>query len=374
VSGIQFVSAFPAAMPESLRNAVDSDEAEGVSARAAAGLLDAEHFSPARVLADRRVHSASFVRLVLDTAIAVRDSSPARALALNDLAIQIADGLPRQEADSSAIALLRAAARRERANALRFLGRHDEALDSLDRAEALLEDVLVCAHEEARIHYCRAGVLALQHRFDEASSCLEISRALFADHGDRARLCDAELLFGVMAFEKHEYAAARERFSVVHRLALELDDPSRIAFAENALGAAEQESGDLTAAAGHFRTAIALYEHLGMSVERARTEWSLGLLSITIGQNADAVRRLRSASDALERSGCSADAALVAIDLAELYVQQQDRPAADRVLASIRRERLPLHAVTAVDLLRRQLEKAQPAHFVETRQQLRLPV
>lgn len=373
VSGLQFATTFPTAMPEVLRRELGRIESEAAETRAAAGLLEPARFSAGAVLADPRAHSVTFVRSMLDVATAQRETAPAFALELTDVAVQIAEGLTDDEPGSPVLPLLRATASRERANALRYLGRYDDALVALDRAGKTIAGVLVAGHEEARIHFGRATVLVKMHRFEEAEVHARASFELFSEFGDAVRVCDAQLLFALIAFERREYAVARERFTVVLKLATALDDASRIALAENNLGAAEQECGDLVAAAEHFRSAVALYEHLGMTIERARTEWSLGLLSLSIGQHADAVRRLRSAAEALSRSGSAADAALVAIDLAEFYVQQGDRTAADRVLAEIARENLPLHAVTAVDVLRRQLGDAPGSLFVETRLQLRLP-
>src|SRR6266550_2423557 len=92
----------------------------------------------------------------IDTAL---DRQPQDALPLSALATAIADSLPDDQYPAVVTAQIRAHAWKDRAQALSFTGKHEEAVEAIERAEKLLEPFGTVAHDRAIVWLVKAASL-----------------------------------------------------------------------------------------------------------------------------------------------------------------------------------------------------------------------
>lgn len=274
----------------------------------------------ATLLADTRYRSAGVVRRLIAASESARDESPLRALALADVGVVLAERLDPAHYEPVIFDSVRGAAWRERANVLRTLGRHAEALTAIEQAEEAFRRTPVAEIDLARVDYIRATVLRAMQRYDEALPYARAAGEVFRDFGETIREVHAGLLEGAILFDMHQPRMAVERFRPLLAAAEEIDDGATLGFLHNALGASLQESGDVAEAARHFQQAAALFEHLGMEVERLRTSWSLALVAVRRGDVQRGLTMLTEVACGFDRRGCAGDAALVLLDVAEQHV------------------------------------------------------
>src|SRR4051795_4926411 len=123
-------------------------------------------FRAARVDEDPRFYTLAAIRLLCKVANGMHERQPQFGLVLADTALNIADKLPPNQQSQSAWCV--GTAWKERANALRYLGRFKEADEALDRAEeAFASDDHVEPFDLAIVQYVRATVCAETERFDD---------------------------------------------------------------------------------------------------------------------------------------------------------------------------------------------------------------
>ncbi|HEX3107736.1 MAG TPA: hypothetical protein VHU41_01495, partial [Thermoanaerobaculia bacterium] len=118
---------------------------------------------------------------------------PEDALPLSALGVAIADSIPGDHYPAVMTAQMRAHAWKDRAQALTFNGRHEEAVSAVETAERALAPFGSVAHDRAIVDLTKANALQHLGRFDEALAALREARATFSSHGDNYRV----LLCGV---------------------------------------------------------------------------------------------------------------------------------------------------------------------------------
>lgn len=215
---------------------------------------------------------------------------------------------------------------KERANALRDLGRFAEALEAIELAIGEYERTLVNAHPIAVAHYIAACIMREQKRFDEALRKAEESASVFADFADDRRVLHCRLLEGVIRSETGDPRGGRDVFLELLRMAQD-DLPIR-AQLHNNIGQLSIQLGDLELGATHLMQAIHLYGELGMKTERIRSKWGLARLLIRNGRFAEGIDRLREAESEFLAAGMQLVAALVALDRIEALFAVDESAAA----------------------------------------------
>lgn len=305
---------------------------------------------------DPRYHSAGVVRRLIAVSEGVREESPLRALTMADAAVVLSEHLDSSRYDTELLLSLRGGAWRERANVLRYLGRHPEALAAADHAELAFRKVRVSEVDLARVAYIRSTIQWQMQRLDEALPLARSAARVFTAYGEDARELHAGILEGGILFDMHQPKAAEERFRSLIASARELDDAATLAFLYNALGTASQELGAIGQAAESYREALVLYEHLGMEVEKLRTSWNLALLVVAQGNVARALSMLGQIAEGFERRGCVGDAALVSLDVAEQHAiagrSQEVRQVCTGLVERFTSAGMMASAVTALQYLR----------------------
>jgi tetratricopeptide (TPR) repeat protein len=151
------------------------------------------------------------IRRVVREARAEFDRDPGRALDMLSVAAGIANALQ----DAFGIANERATIAKERANALRMLGRYREALDELEWAEQFLNDLPTRIFDLALVYWARATVLFSMTRYAEALPLVRRATAILRQFGDLPRARQAGVLEASILLEMGEIDDAESLFGAL---------------------------------------------------------------------------------------------------------------------------------------------------------------
>jgi tetratricopeptide (TPR) repeat protein len=268
-----------------------------------------------------KFRTGGVVRHLIATARGALEREPLEALAFADSAIEIAETLPDEAYPAQAIFDLRGTAWKERANALRLLGRYDEALSALDRAADAFRNAPHVPIGMAIVKYVRAIVHFERGELETAFGMLEESAKEFEHLGDIDRLMRARHVQANVRFDQGNIAAARAIYEEVLRYGEAERDFTWIARESYTLGRCALEMRDFDAARKYFDGAIEGFTKLRLSTEVTRVEWGLALLAIAEGRPRDAVAKLREVQRRFTEHGMLVDSALAALDSMDgLYV------------------------------------------------------
>lgn len=251
---------------------------------------------------------------------------------------------------------------KERASALRLMGRHEEALASVDAARAEYGRTVAAAHALAALDYVAAMVLREQGRLAEARELVTRAAMTFTDYGDQTRLLHCRLLEGLIAATGGELRGARELFlELLHSAA---DDLPVRAQLHNNIGQLSVDLGEYELAATHLLQALGVYRELGMLTEEIRTKWGMARLVVRTGKTPEAIARFHEAESAFLRVGMQVEAALVALDRIETLLATGDRASVTeecrRIYERFQRAGLARNALMALGYLAESLERPAP--------------
>ena len=274
-------------------------------------------FRRANIAAIPAMRTAGVVRKLCHESRTLRERQPMHALVVADAAIAISDQLPAARYPQALLDELRGDAWHERANVLRYLGRHGEALDALDIAERAYSASPVAAYWIAIVEYSRAVVLVETEKLDDALRLARKSARIFRQFGEDERFVHAKILEAAVLFDRSRYREARDLFLGQLQTAKNVGDATTLARLYLNIANCQLRLNELQSADVYFARALSLYEALGLETERIRTRWSIGCLRIAAGDVADGLARLREARREFEELGARTDAALVTLDIAE---------------------------------------------------------
>lgn len=309
---------------------------------------------PQRMRQADGVFTAGMVRQLLERMRQCLGSSPANALQVTALAIDIANALSVTEYPCDYVVKLRAQAYRDHAYVLSFMGRYPEALEIADKSKRLFDQVPLPEYDLARLAQVKASILSCIDRVDEAVALARGAAETFLRFGDRSRYVSARVIEGGMVFETRDYAAALEIWSAVE------DDPAldantRLNVIHN-VALCLRELGQLDQAAARLQHSIAEHELVGNGAERTRSRRSLGQTLVKASRYADAIPVLRQSWREFEELDLIADAGLSALELAEALLlagQPSEVPAICRdIVARFTRAGMTSRAITALSFLR----------------------
>jgi tetratricopeptide (TPR) repeat protein len=199
-------------------------------------------------------------------------SEPLAALTFAEAAVSVAEALPNDAYAARAVYEVRGSAWRAQANALNFLGRFHEALESCRRAERAYRQLRSSGLGLASVSYVRGCILFEQQQYEEAATAAEIAERGFAHLGQDERQMWAIHLRANIAFEQKQIDAAMALFQRVADYGDALGDPAWIARGAHALGICALEQGDAGAASSHFQVALKRFRDLGERTEVIRAQ------------------------------------------------------------------------------------------------------
>lgn len=314
------------------------------------------------------------VRALLERMRTELSKAPARALELTSLAVETANEIPLTAYSCDLVISTRADAWRDHAFVLQFIGRFPEAVAAIDEAERLLLETALPEYGLARVKLVRANILAWDKRA-EAVTLADEAAKIFLDFGDRAKYAAARITQAAMLYE---HGGIREALEIWESIKNEqsLDEMNRTRVINN-LGLAYREIGNTSKSVEHITVAIAEYELLGMTTEATRARWALGKTLVSAGKFTPAIALFERTWKDFEALEMEADAALVALELAEtlLVVGEPARvPHICRTLLDrFTRAGMTARAITALSYLREvvAIGKAQPPVIRQVREFLR---
>jgi tetratricopeptide (TPR) repeat protein len=280
-------------------------------------LLDAPVLAAWSPLRSKRYLTGGVVRKLLAHAATLHEREPLDALTFADAAISIAEALPDDTYAGKAVYELRGSAWKERANALRFLGRYDEGLESLRRAERAFRVLTLPALGLATVAYVRASILFEQQLYSDASEAASMAEQAFSAMGDDEREMRAVNMRANIAFERGDTETAINLFRRVAQYGEARNNALWIARGAQALGNCYLDTGKASEASVQFHTALVLFRELDQGTEITRTEWGVARLIMHGGKLAEAIRRLRAVVTGFTSAGMITDAALAGLDLAD---------------------------------------------------------
>lgn len=265
----------------------------------------------------KRYLTGGVVRRLNAHANSICESEPLDALTFAEAAISVAEALREDLYPAQAVFEMRGTAWKEQARALHLLGRLNEALDSLGRAERSYRRLASPGFGLANAAHVRAAVLYEQQRLDEAATIAEQAEKAFFHLGDDERRMKAVYLRACIRYEAHDPESAIALFGVVVDYGEETDNATWIARGSYALGNCEVERNKLGDASMHFQKALAVFREIGPPTERVKTEWGVARVLLHAGKRSEAIRRLSDVAAEFEARGMVTDMALVGLDTAE---------------------------------------------------------
>ena len=298
--------------------------------------------------------TGGMVKQLLERMRTMLDSSPANALQVTALAIEVANTLDVSEYPCDYVIKLRAQALRDHAYVLSFMGRYPEALDFVERSKRLFDQVPLPEYDLARLALVKAAILQYIDRVDEAAELARAAGDTFLRFGDRTRYINARITEGSVVYFGGAIERALEIWkSVEHDPAL--DDVSAVRVKHN-IGLCLSKLQQPALAAEYLVDCVAQFEMLGMETTRTRSRGVLGHALLASGRAVEAVAVFRQTWREYEQLDMISEAGLAALELAEalLVIGQTDEvPAICRdIIAQFTRAGMASRAITALSFLR----------------------
>ena len=311
----------------------------------------------------REFHTGGVVRRLNARAHAIVASEPLAALTYADLAQVVASVLPDDTYPNNAVYELRGTAWKERANALIRLGKLDEALESLRRAERAYGHLTSSGNGLAAVELVRAVAYYRREELDKAA--LHASRAAeaYAHLGQKHRGMKALYLHGEIKYQALKLDEAAAIFRQVIEYGEELNDAEWIAKGSYTLANCEVDRGELGDATVLFTKALVILREVGPVADRISTEWGLARLVLQGDRASDAVRRFRDVIAAFEQIGMVTDAALAGLDMADALLALGQTPQIAKVAAHsfhvLKKAGVVTGALTALAYMKEAAEKGR---------------
>jgi tetratricopeptide (TPR) repeat protein len=187
---------------------------------------------PQRLRQLESVCTAGMVRQLLERMRQFLSKSPANALQVTAMAIDIANSLPVADYPCDYAVKVRAQAYRDHAHVLSFMGRYPEALDIAEKAKRLFDQVPMPEYDLARLAQVKALILRCIDRQPEALALAREAAETFLRFGDTARYANARVIEGAILYEAGRYAEALAVWITVENDPA-LDTTTRIGMVQN---------------------------------------------------------------------------------------------------------------------------------------------
>jgi tetratricopeptide (TPR) repeat protein len=289
------------------------------------------------------LQNSGAVELLGREASACVEREPKVALALSELATSLASRIPQDDYPAVVIAQVRAQSWKDRAQALCYLSRYDEAMRALDRAEAELAPFGTLAHDGAIVSFQRAIVLQHLRQFDRARALLSECRAIFHGHGDMTQYNKCVLAEGNLLVRVGDHRTAREvLLPLVGKTDVETEARVQTALAWSAM---ELDMHDV--AAGHFRRAANGFDRCGATIEALRAEYGRGRALLRRGNTSEAIIRLQATRERFLGRSLVEEAGLCGLDVVEARLLRGEAAEAKRLATQL------VHELLAASLNRR---------------------
>ncbi|HKV09933.1 MAG TPA: tetratricopeptide repeat protein [Thermoanaerobaculia bacterium] len=271
----------------------------------------------------RRFQTWGLLELLAERSHEARIDAPAQGEELGHLALVLADALDTIYYGAERIEDLRARIWGQIANHRRAMSDLLGAEEAFSKAFTHLQNGTADVMERAVLLDLRASLLRDQRRFPEAERLLERARRIFLQIGEKQRA--GRSLVNLSSL--YEQAGTPERSIPALTEALKLIDPERdlrllLAVRHNLITSLA-EAGRFMEAHGLFIQSRTLYARFSDGWTQNRRRWVEGRIARGLGQSAEAEAHLQAARDGFLTEGAAYDTALVSLDLALIYAEQE---------------------------------------------------
>jgi tetratricopeptide (TPR) repeat protein len=254
--------------------------------------------------------SALVLRLV-DAAAPEVFRQPQHALVLLRVAESVALAL-----DEAASLRSRGHVWKQRANALRMLGRYEEAIDAAIVSEKLYAELQQpdTPYEVGQARYTMAVALFEMTRYEAALRAATSARELLDGYGMSAPLAKVLMLEAYIRAEWGDVASARETLRALLPIEEQLGQPFEVGRVRANLAECNLRLGDLDAAMQDARAAIETFRALGNVTEETRGEWIVAMIRLARGER-EAMERLYEVAAVYRGLRMPGEAGFVNLDL-----------------------------------------------------------
>jgi tetratricopeptide (TPR) repeat protein len=290
------------------------------------------------------------------SAIVVDSSTrdPQYALAVAQLAVTIAEALPRTAYPPVTMAQLRGSAWKDLGNTFRKLARYDEGVRALKNAEAAIVDCAGLGHDLAVIKFVLAVALQEMDRFDESLALLAESKAIFNEYSDVARSVRCGIAEGVLLQRLRKYREAREIYLVLLS-STPASETESVAALHQAIGFCSVELGDYLTAQANLDTARDLNQQLGRPIELMKIDLGRGRLLNRNCRFQEAIDLLRPVRRQFLSHGMSEEAGLCGLEVVDAMLSLGNASQAEnltrRIIDEFTKAGLNTRAITALGYL-----------------------
>lgn len=252
---------------------------------------------------------------------------------------------------------------KHRCNALRHLGRYDDALRAAETAEAFYSSLSAGHFDVAQAQLARAGTLFKMTRFAEVLDVLAVANATLREFGDSVPLAKAIMLEASILIDRGDVEEARRQWRTVLPMLERLGASVERARVLANLAECNLRLGNLDDAMNDATLAIERYTELGMDAEATRSRWTIGMVHLARGESAEGLRVLRESAVDFESREMAADAGFVKLDVCEELLRRGEWDEAAEIARALvllfTEARVTLASVTALESLRRAVENRE---------------
>lgn len=276
--------------PDDLRRQATTIDEERCAARAALEPLlgSVARFEKANIEQIAAFLTDGGIAVLNEAAHTVQKKEPPFALLIANAAVAIARRLASTGKSRTTLHLGRAYL--ERGSTLFRIGKYNDAEQSFNEAEKAFENTT--EWDLATVWLLRAILYVESERVIEARAFATKAARQFRLFGDYERYLHAELVLGSVLFMQGEYRASAETAERVAQLARSRGTTTLVALAVQNAGEAHLLLREYEQALACYVEAYAIWEELGMEVERIRTNWSLATIDVETGDVERGIRRL----------------------------------------------------------------------------------
>lgn len=323
-----------------------------------------------QLAARAELHSSGVIERLGAEVEARLDTSPRDALLLAELETAIADALSPDGYPAITLAQSRAHAWKDLGQALSYVGRYEEALEALARAEEQLAAFVTLAHDRAIVQFVRATTLQEISRHNESFALLTACKGVFREHGDARRGLLCGIAEGALLHRLQKHREAREAYLMLLDTARALNDSKSLACLHNVIGHCSVSIADYDAAERHLSLAVQLFMRLEQPLLAAKAELARGRALLRRGQHDRAIRHLAGLRDQFLRHELVEEAGLCGLDIVEAHLRlgaaAEAETLARRIVVDFTAARLNERAVVALGYLAEAIaERESPLAMVQ---------
>ena len=284
------------------------------------------------VAQDSRFQSWGFFELLVELGRQAMLENARQAEALLRLALAVAKRLDARKHGTGSIEAARAKVWTWLGNTFRVLEDFGRAEAAFRQAERYFSRSWLDPLDEALLLELRAVLRRAQRRFDEALELVAGAIAIYGEVNEPNHQGRALMIKGMTLQYKGSFAEAADCFRASLSL---LEEPRLLALSELNLVNCLQDAGHSMEAAARIPGMRRRVEQAGKRVDLLRLRWTEAKVAASTGQPAAAEEAFLEVRAAFLQDSLAFDAALISLDLAALYLEQERVAETKRLAAEI---------------------------------------